>query len=61
VKASLDSETGGVVIEGTNAHLIRLEDGDGSTTLRDLGLITAVSDPAAPNWNPGAQVIGANG
>jgi flagellar hook-associated protein 3 FlgL len=58
VKAYIDIETRGLVLEGTNPHLIRLEDKQGSRTLQDLGMIQANSDPAAPNWNPSARVSG---
>lgn len=58
VKAYIDPLTRGLVLEGTNAHLIRLEDEQGSSVLRDLGMIQATSDPAAPNWNPTARVSG---
>jgi flagellar hook-associated protein 3 FlgL len=58
VKASVDPQTRGLVLEGTNAHLIRLEDRQDSRTLQDLGIITMNSDPAAPNWNPSARVSG---
>jgi flagellar hook-associated protein 3 FlgL len=58
VKAYVDIETRGLVLEGTNPHLIRLEDKQGSRTLQDLGMIQANSDPSAPNWNPSARVSG---
>jgi flagellar hook-associated protein 3 FlgL len=58
VKAYVDIETRGLVLEGTNPHLIRLEDKQGSRTLQDLGMIEANSDPSAPNWNPSARVSG---
>jgi flagellar hook-associated protein 3 FlgL len=58
VKAYVDIETRGLVLEGTNPHLIRREDKQGSRTLQDLGMIQANSDPAAPNWNPSARVSG---
>jgi flagellar hook-associated protein 3 FlgL len=58
VKAYIDPETKGLALEGTNAHLIRLEDRQGSGVLRDLGLIAANSDPGVPNWHPGARVSG---
>ncbi|GHV88604.1 flagellar hook-associated protein FlgL [Spirochaetia bacterium] len=58
VKAYVDPETRGLALEGTNAHLIRLEDRQGSTTLQDLGVIAANNDPAAPNWSPSARVSG---
>ncbi|MDR2078831.1 MAG: flagellar hook-associated protein FlgL, partial [Treponema sp.] len=56
VKAYVDPETRGLALEGTSAHLIRLEDRQGSGVLQDLGLIAANSDPGAPNWHPGARV-----
>jgi flagellar hook-associated protein 3 FlgL len=54
------------VLEGTNPHLIRLEDKIDPSRLPDaqfrplqeLGLIQANSDPSAPNWNPSARVTG---
>jgi flagellar hook-associated protein 3 FlgL len=64
VKASVDPETRGLALEGTNAHLIRLEDGaataerPASRVLQDLGMISANTDPAAPNWSGAARVSG---
>ncbi|GHU80636.1 flagellar hook-associated protein FlgL [Spirochaetia bacterium] len=58
VKAYVDPETRGLAIEGTNAHLIRMEDRQDSRILQDLGVIRATSDPYAPNWHPGARVSG---
>jgi flagellar hook-associated protein 3 FlgL len=58
VKAYVDPETRGIALEGTTAHLIRLEDQQGSTVLQDLGLINFNSDANAPNWNPTARVSG---
>jgi flagellar hook-associated protein 3 FlgL len=58
VKAYIDPESQGIALEGTNPHLIRLEDKQGSTVLEDLGLIQFNSDPSAPNWNPSARVSG---
>jgi flagellar hook-associated protein 3 FlgL len=58
VKAYVDPETKGIALEGTNAHLIRLEDRQDSRVLRDLGLIVSNNDPAAPNWHPEARVSG---
>jgi flagellar hook-associated protein 3 FlgL len=63
VKAYVDPETKGLALEGTNAHLIRLEDRQDSAepaahVLEDLGIIAANSDPAAPNWHPAARVSG---
>jgi flagellar hook-associated protein 3 FlgL len=71
VKASIDPESRGLVLEGTNPHLIRLEDfsndrapgigAGGAPTagvLQTLGLIQANNDPSAPNWNPSARVTG---
>ncbi|MCL2479330.1 MAG: flagellar hook-associated protein 3, partial [Treponema sp.] len=58
VKAYTDPVTHGLVLEGTNPHLIRVEDKQGSSTMQELGVIQANSDPSAPNWNPGARVSG---
>jgi flagellar hook-associated protein 3 FlgL len=58
VKAYIDPETKGLALEGTNAHLIRLDDRQGSRVLQDLGIISANSDPGAPNWHPSARVSG---
>jgi flagellar hook-associated protein 3 FlgL len=63
VKASLDPETNSLMLEGTDPHLIRLEDGvarDGtqSSVLVDLGLIVHNAQEGAPNWAPGARVTG---
>ncbi len=60
VKAAIDPDTGGLVLEGTNAHLIRLEDGPDSKVFVNLGLIKSVPDSGTPNWSPAAQVSGAS-
>ena len=52
VKAFIDPETRGLVLEGTNPHLIRAEDGaEGATVLRDLGIIRGNMENNAPNWD----------
>jgi flagellar hook-associated protein 3 FlgL len=52
VKAHIDPETRGLVLEGTNPHLIRAEDGAaGATVLRDLGIIRGNMENNAPNWD----------
>lgn len=58
VKAFIDVDTKGLALEGTDAHLITLEDKNGSSVLRDLGLIRANSEQGAPNWNVSAHVSG---
>jgi flagellar hook-associated protein 3 FlgL len=58
VKASVDPETRGLVLTGTNPHLIRVEDKQGSRTMEELGIIEANNDPSAPNWSPDARVAG---
>jgi flagellar hook-associated protein 3 FlgL len=58
VKASVDPDTKGLMITGTNPHLIRMEDRQGSKTLEDLGIIQFNNDPSAPNWSPAARVAG---
>jgi len=56
VKAYIDPETRGLVLEGTNPHLIRAEDavspnGEGPTVLKDLGIIRGNMENNAPNWD----------
>jgi len=59
VKAYIDPDTRGLVLEGTNAHLIRAEDREGgATVLRDLGIISGNMENGAPNWNSSAKVYG---
>ena len=58
VRASVDIETRGLSITGTNPHLIRMEDKQGSRTLEELGIIQFNNDPSAPNWSPAARVTG---
>ena len=63
VKAYVDPETRGLVLEGTSAHLIRAEDSaEGPeprvTVLRDLGIIQGNMENNAPNWNASARVAG---
>jgi len=59
VKAYIDMDTRGLVLEGTNAHLIRAEDKEGGpTVLKDLGIIAGNMVNDAPNWNSSAKVYG---
>jgi flagellar hook-associated protein 3 FlgL len=60
VKASVDMETQGLALEGTNAHLIRMEDGaeGGLHVLEDLGIIRGNPENNAPNWSNQARVYG---
>jgi flagellar hook-associated protein 3 FlgL len=59
VKAYIDIETRGLVLEGTNAHLIRAEDrAGGPAILRDLGIINGNMVNNAPNWSNTALVSG---
>jgi flagellar hook-associated protein 3 FlgL len=58
VKAFMDPQTRGIALEGTNAHLIRLEDREGSQVFQDLGLIRGNSRNGAPNWSDSARVAG---
>jgi flagellar hook-associated protein 3 FlgL len=59
VKAYIDPISRGLVLEGTSAHLIRVEDKEGgATVLRDLGLISGNLQNNAPNWAPEARVYG---
>jgi len=59
VKAYIDINTRGLVIEGTSAHLIRAEDKiGGAAVLRDLGIIDGNMVNNAPNWASSARVAG---
>jgi flagellar hook-associated protein 3 FlgL len=59
VKAYIDPQTRGLVLEGTTAHLIRAEDREGgATVLRDLGIIRGNMENNAPNWSTSARVYG---
>jgi len=59
VKAYIDPISRGLVVEGTSAHLIRMEDKEGgATVLRDLGLISGNLQNNAPNWANTARVYG---
>jgi flagellar hook-associated protein 3 FlgL len=58
VKAYVDMETHGLALNGTDAHLIRMEDRADSSVLRDLGIIRQSNDPYAPNWHETALVSG---
>jgi len=58
VKAAIDPETRGLMLTGTNPHLIRMEDKQGSRTLEELGIIQFNNDPSAPNWSPASRVSG---
>jgi flagellar hook-associated protein 3 FlgL len=58
VKAYIDPVTRGIALEGTNPHMIRLEDHQDSHVLQDLGIISNTVDPGTPNWHPSARVTG---
>ena len=59
VKAYIDMDSRGLVLEGTNAHLIRAEDKvGGATVLRDLGIVRGNMENNAPNWASSARVYG---
>jgi flagellar hook-associated protein 3 FlgL len=59
VRAYIDIDTRGLVLEGTNPHLIRAEDKvGGATVLRDLGIISGNMMNNAPNWASTARVSG---
>ena len=57
VKAYIDPDTRGLALEGTNPHLIRIEDAvpadgtDGPRVMRDLGIIRGNMENNAPNWD----------
>jgi len=59
VRAYIDIDTRGLVLEGTTAHLIRAEDKvGGASILRDLGIIHGNMVNNAPNWATTARVSG---
>jgi flagellar hook-associated protein 3 FlgL len=58
VKAYLDPQSRGLALEGTNAHLIRMEDRQGSQVLQDLGITRGNTEGGAPNWSNAARVAG---
>ena len=58
VKAYVDLETHGLALNGTDSHLIRMEDRADSSVLNDLGIIRQTNDPYAPNWHETALVSG---
>jgi flagellar hook-associated protein 3 FlgL len=60
VKAYIDPDSRGLVLEGTTPHLIRAEDSvaGGATVLRDLGIINGNMQNNAPNWSNTARVHG---
>jgi flagellar hook-associated protein 3 FlgL len=63
VKAYIDPLSRGLALEGTNAHLIRVEDrveegGEGLRVMRDLGIIRGNMENNAPNWSNSARVAG---
>jgi len=59
VKASLDPVTNGLVLETTQPHQINVEDGEGGTVLRDLGIVSARPGTAPPhNLHQDARVFG---
>jgi flagellar hook-associated protein 3 FlgL len=52
VKASIDAETKGLMLEGSSPHLIRVEDSiEGATVMRDLGIIRGNMENNTPNWD----------
>ena len=60
VKAYIDPDSRGLVLEGTTPHLIRAEDSvkGEATVLRDLGIIKGNMENNAPNWSNTARVHG---
>jgi len=59
VRAYIDIDTRGLVLEGSTAHLIRAEDKvGGAAVLRDLGIIQGNMVNNAPNWASSARVSG---
>jgi flagellar hook-associated protein 3 FlgL len=57
VRAYVDPDTQGLVLEGTNPHLIRAEDAGDGAVLQDLGIIRN-NNAGISDWNPDATVSG---
>jgi flagellar hook-associated protein 3 FlgL len=58
VKASLDPESGGLVLTTSDAHQLMLEDGPGGRVFRDLGILKEGNDFPPNNYSPTARVAG---
>lgn len=58
VKAHLDPVSNAMVLQGTNAHQIWLQDGPGSSVLKDLGVVNAVNGQPPRNLATDARVYG---
>ncbi|MBU0926863.1 MAG: flagellar hook-associated protein 3 [Spirochaetes bacterium] len=56
VKASLDPARNSLVLEATDAHRVRIEDGDGGSVLADLGVLSGSGVPS--DYAPTARVSG---
>lgn len=56
VKASLDPARNSLVLEATDAHRVRLEDGAGGRVLADLGILSGSGVPS--DYAPTARVSG---
>lgn len=56
VKASLDPVRSALVLEATDAHRVRLEDGPGGSALADLGILSGSGVPS--DYAPTARVSG---
>lgn len=56
VKASLDPRTNALTLEGTQAHRLRLEDGQGGEVLAELGVLSGSRVPS--DYAPTARVSG---
>lgn len=56
VKASLDPAKNALVLEATDAHRVRLEDGAGGSVLADLGILSGSGIPS--DYAPTARVSG---
>jgi len=56
IKASLDPSRSSLVLEATDAHRVRLEDGAGGRVLADLGILSGSGVPS--DYAPTARVSG---
>ena len=58
VRARLDPVSSGLVMETTSPHQLWLEDGENGTVLKDLGILSDISDRPPMNIESSARLFG---